>query len=228
PCHTYLLHPPGGIVGGDRLQIDVRVEPGAHGVVTTPAANKFYRSAGPMAEQRHFLTVAAGGVLEWLPQEQIAFDAARARSATRVDLAEGAAFIGWELTCLGRPAAGEGFGRGRFHTAFELWRGGRPLAIERNRLAGEAMLGGAWGLGGAPCTFTLMAVDAGDTALASARAVLDESTDRAAATLMDDVLAVRWLGDGAERGRDLLERLWRELRPVLLSRPAHAPRIWRT
>src|SRR5205085_6360717 len=43
PCHVYLVHPPGGVVGGDALRIDATVDPGAHALITTPAATKFYR-----------------------------------------------------------------------------------------------------------------------------------------------------------------------------------------
>ena len=106
PCHSYLIHPPGGIVGGDRLEIDIRVGDGAHALITTPAANKFYRSAGATARQVQELRVEAGATLEWLPQEQSLFNAARVDSLTRVALGDSARFLGWEITALGRPASG--------------------------------------------------------------------------------------------------------------------------
>lgn len=229
PCHSYLIHPPGGIVGGDELDIRVRVEPEAHGVVTTPAANKFYRSAGPLARQRQHLQVDAGGVLEWLPQEQIVYESARADVLTRVDLAPGAAFIGWELTCLGRPAADEGFDTGLFRQRLELYREGRPLMLERNRFeGGSAVLRGPWGLGGQGALATLVAVGADGGLLNDVRARLDAVGVRAAATLMDDLLVVRWLGARAPDGWRVLTAAWSALRPRLLERPACEPRIWHT
>jgi urease accessory protein len=112
-CHVYVLHPPGGLVGGDVLAIEVRVGEGAQALITTPGAAKLYRSLGPTAEQTQRLRVAAGGSLEWLPQENILFPGAQARLRTELDLEPGAAFIGWEVQCLGRPAIGERFETGR-------------------------------------------------------------------------------------------------------------------
>ena len=37
-CHTLLIHPPGGIAGGDSLSIDVAVQSGAQALITTPGA----------------------------------------------------------------------------------------------------------------------------------------------------------------------------------------------
>src|SRR3569623_3774405 len=96
-CHIYVLHPPGGVVGGDELEIDVAVRAGAHALITAPAAGKFYRRAGAPARQPQLLRVAAAAALEWLPRENIVFDGARAELCTRVELAEGARFIGWEI-----------------------------------------------------------------------------------------------------------------------------------
>ncbi len=70
PCHVYLVHPPGGVVGGDELRIDVQVDAGAHALITTPAATKFYRCDGRVSSQTQELR-AAGATLEWLPQENI-------------------------------------------------------------------------------------------------------------------------------------------------------------
>lgn len=229
PCHSYLIHPPGGIVGGDELDIQVRVDAGAHAVVTTPAANKFYRSAGPLARQRQSLHVEAGAALEWLPQEQIVYESARVDAMTRVDLAAGASFIGWELTCLGRPAADEGFNTGLFRQRLQLYREDRPLMLERNRFkGGSAVMEGAWGLGGHGSLATLVAVGADTSLLAAVRAHMEALELRVAATLMDDLLVVRWLGDRTRDGWRVLTAAWSVLRPALLNRPACEPRIWHT
>src|SRR5215208_7145874 len=50
-CHNVIVHPPGGLVGGDTLEIAVRVREGAHGLITTPGATRFYRSDGELALQ---------------------------------------------------------------------------------------------------------------------------------------------------------------------------------
>jgi urease accessory protein len=100
-CHVYVLHPPGGVVGGDQLALDVSVESGAHALLTTPAAAKLYRSAGPCARVQQALRVGEGARLEWLPHENIAFSAANAELTTRVELEQGARFLGWVVLCLG-------------------------------------------------------------------------------------------------------------------------------
>lgn len=229
-CHLYLLHPPGGLVGGDRLQVEAEVAGGGHALVTTPAAQKVYRAAGALrAAQHQRLAVAPGGCLEWLPQEQILFQGARLESRTRVDLAAGSRFIGWELTGLGRPAAGEGFQRGALHSRLELWREGRPLLLERQRLAaGEAFMTAPWGLGGHAAWGILVATPADAAGLDRARAALAGASGEAGATLLEDLLVVRWRGDQPARGRATFEHLWSELRPALLGRAGCAPRIWRT
>ena len=102
-CHVYVLHPPGGLVGGDELTIDVEVDAGAHALVTTPAASKVYRTTGAVARQVQRLRVAGGATLEWLPQEAILYDGARAALETRVELATGARFIGIDAVCFGLP-----------------------------------------------------------------------------------------------------------------------------
>lgn len=232
--HLYLLHPPGGIVGGDRLETSIRVGPGAHALVTTPAAQKVYRSAGPEASQENALELASGAVLEWLPSEVIVFDRARATSTTRVSLADGAAFIGWEIGCLGRAECGEAFRSGSFAQHFELERGDRPLLVERFLArGGGAFLTASWGLRGLPVVATLLALaraprDA--SALVDAlRAKLPlEPALLGAATAVDEAVVVRVLGASVERVRAELVRAWSVLRPALLGREARPPRIWAT
>ena len=92
-AHVYLLHPPGGIVAGDQLTVRVHVAPGARALVTTPAATKFYRSEGRVAEQTQLLRVSEGASLEWLPQETIVFGSAQVSTKTRVELEPGGTLL---------------------------------------------------------------------------------------------------------------------------------------
>ena len=156
-CHVYLLHPPGGVAGGDRLDVAVRVGQGAHALITTPGATKFYRSSGPQARVRQRLSVAPGGILEWLPQEGIFFPGADIQVATELDLQGDARLFAWELQTLGRPALGERFSRGRADLGLALSRDGRPLLRERLRIEGTGGLDGPSTLRGFPICGTLIA-----------------------------------------------------------------------
>jgi len=233
-CHVYLLHPPGGLVGGDELRLDLHVGPAAHTLVTTPAAGKAYRTTGPVARQSHGLTVEAGGSLEWLPQETIVYDGAAVEIETRVDLAPSARFFGAETLCFGLPARGEPFARGSCRQIFDLRRAGGPILIERGRFEGGAAAQTApWGLGGATVLTLIVAAPAPETTIVDGLRALAAETpkgDRAAVTVLDDgaALVVRHLGGVAERARAFAQTIWQSVRPALLGRAARAPRIWAT
>lgn len=230
-CHVYILHPPGGVVGGDSLTIRATVERGAHALLTTPAAGKLYRSDGARAQLTQELKVADGAWLEWLPQETIAFDGALANSATRVTLAGTAGFIGWEILCLGRPAASETYSRGEFVQRFEIWRDGAPLWWERNALPGGApVLQAPWGLAGRSVVATLVAVGRAAGALPSLRELLNAEygDGEFAVSQLRDVLVCRYLGNSAEQARAGFTAAWRLLRPALWGIDASPPRIWST
>ncbi|HEY6728936.1 MAG TPA: urease accessory protein UreD [Polyangiaceae bacterium] len=237
-CHVYLVHPPGGVVGGDQLELDVRVNEQAHALITTPAATKLYRSSGPSATIAQRLVVERGATLEWLPQETIAFSGSIASLTTHVELARGASFVGMEVLCLGRPAAGERFERGRLRQRLEIWQGGQRLLIEQLRLTGGGPeLRQAWGLGGHTTLGTLVAVH-GLSPEAWARRVPDlvlrvreevaPLGGLAAVTQVAGALVCRFLGDGARPAQAVLRRAWELVRPELTQSPAVAPRIWAT
>jgi urease accessory protein len=233
-CHVYLLHPPGGLVGGDELRLDLRVDTGAHTLVTTPAAGKAYRTLGPVARQTHALAVESGGVLEWLPQETILYDGCRVEIETRVELGRGARFLGAETLAFGLPARGEPFARGSCRASFELRRDGVPLLVERGRFDGGAPVREApWGLGGATVLTLMVAAPVpGEDAVGDLRALAASLAEpqRAAVTVLGDqeALVVRHLGARAEEARAFVQSTWRLVRPELLGRPAVAPRIWAT
>jgi len=230
-CHIYALHPPGGVVGGDRLLFDVRAATGSHGLVTTPAAGKFYRSAGPVAVQEQHLAVEPGGALDWLPLETIVYPGANARLATRVDLEGDASFFGWEMACLGLPASGAPFDRGELIQSFEVYRDGEPVLLERARYAGGSpLLDEPWGLDGHTVFGTLVGTADGP-ALSDRiheRAGGGAGNERFSLTRLDGLTICRVMGDNAFRARGLLAAAWNEMRFERLGRTACPPRVWNT
>jgi urease accessory protein len=226
-CHLYVLHPPGGLVGGDELVLDLAVKSSAAALVTTPAAGKVYRTAAATARQSTALSVASGGRLEWLPQETILFEGAALESSLSVDLANDARFIGWDAVCFGRAAAGESFERGTYRQSLEIRRNGELLLAEPCAVhAGSAVRRAAFGYMGCPQAATLVATPAGAEDEDAVAALLEGA--RAGVTRLGDLLVVRVLGDDGGELRSLLHSTWSVLRPRVLGRPACPPRIWRT
>jgi urease accessory protein len=231
-CHAIVLHPPSGIVGGDELEIDVTVGPGAHALLTTPGAGKWYRSAGAWANQSLGFTVEVQGVLEWLPQETIVFDAARAAMRSSIELADDARFIGMEVLCLGRRASGERFTEGAVRLDTRVRRAGRPVWLERGLLeGGSGLLDASAGLAGFSVSGTFLAVAPGiePGLLAACRDIpVHEAGVRHGITALPEILVARYLGHSSEAARQWFVALWQALRPALIGREAQLPRIWNT
>jgi len=101
-CHNYILHPPGGVAGGDQLNINVAVGENAHALITTPASNKFYNSLEHVSVVVQAIEFESGAVMDWLPQDAIMFSGCKVDTTTNVKLHEGAKFTGWQITCMGR------------------------------------------------------------------------------------------------------------------------------
>ena len=222
-CHAIVVHPPGGIAGGDELSLSVAAGPSSHALLTTPGAGKWYRSAGPWAKQE--LSFAVDGTLEWLPRETIVFDGARAELRTRIELGAAARYIGWEVLCFGRTGSGERFDRGELRLSTELLREGKLLWTERARIPGAgALLRSPAGLGGHTVCATLIAT-VGDSL---GKEVLSQCRGVAATTVLPGVLLARYLGDSSEEAMNAFTRLWTLLRPAVCGREAVPPRIWST
>lgn len=229
-CHAIVVHPPAGVAGGDRLLIEAIVGEGAHALLTTPGAGKWYRSPGPWASQRVRLEVAGGARLEWLPQETIVYDGARAQIGFSASLAADSRLIAWDIFCLGRTASGERFTHGACDFNARLERGGRVEWLERARLdaASPALVSGA-GLGGAPVFGTLVfaAPQIDDAWLAAAREERPLAGE-GAATRLPGALLLRYRGASTEAARAFFTAVWRRLRPAVMGVAAVEPRIWRT
>ena len=227
-CQTYVLHPPGGVVGGDQLSMNFELGPEARALVTTPAATKIYRSPDHESTQGQRCRVAAGGVFEWLPQETIVFDGARARVRTQIELGPGAHFVGWEVTCLGHNHLG--FSHGRLVQDWRIEREGRPLWCERALFEGGGLaLRAGWGLAGRPVVATLVGTGARAEHVEAIRAALPEANpDWLGVTRLGEVLICRYLGYSAEAAKRLLCAAWTVLRKGVSGRLAHQPRVWAT
>ena len=229
-CHGIVLHPPAGIAGGDSLNIDVRVEAEAHALLTTPGAGKWYRSAGPSAGLTQRIAVADGAVCEWLPQESIVYDGALGTLVTEVELVGDAAFVGAEMLCFGRTASGERFTRGALAVSTRIRRDGRPLWLERGRIAGGSpLLESPVGLAGEPVVGSLLVASPKcDAALRDACRDIVPVAGQGAVTLLPGLLVARWLGPACAPGREWFTRLWAVVRPAVAGLPMRVPRIWNT
>jgi len=229
-CHTIVVHPPGGIAGGDELTLAIRAEEGTHALLTTPGAAKWYRSAGPWASSRVDIDAAAGSIVEWLPQEAIVFDGALARWHWTARLAPGARVLAWDIACLGRTGSGERFKRGAVGLDVRIVRDARSLWVERGLLEpGSRALDSAAGLDGRSVfgTLVLAGCVVDDAALAACRA-LSPREGEGAVTRMPDLFVARYRGDSSEAARRFFTATWSVLRPRALGREAVEPRIWRT
>ena len=235
-CHHVVLHPPGGVVGGDELHLHATLDEGSHALITTPGATRFYRSEGAVALQRVQLQLAARTRLEWLPMETLAYSGCQARSEVRMELAPDAELIGWDLLALGLPAAGQRFVRGSFTQQLELpgcWLERGHVAAQDDRLlqgplgwAGCTVLGTAWFASG-----SAMSQSRRDELLAGARdAVQGEGpVARAAVTAPQSrVVVLRVLASGVEPAMALLHRVRAAWRLAAWGLRAEPPRIWRT
>ncbi len=235
-CHVVILHPPAGLAGGDVLDIEVTVEHGAHAVLTTPGATRWYKSRGHDAAQRVKLTLAPEARLDWLPQENILYDDARATLATELTVMPGASALGWEVVVLGRQASGESWARGSLQLATHVRSASGSLWIEQAQVdACSPLRAAAIGLHGLPVMGTLWAVGAGATQeLADALAAdLPGEPDLVAGiTRLEEpgqaMLLLRVLGAQLEAVRRVLVTAWTALRPCMHGVPARPLRLWAT
>ena len=224
-CHVIVVHPPGGVVGGDRLDIAIDAGRDCHVLATSPGAAKWYRANGRVSHQAVRLRVDAGAAVEWLPQDTIFYDAASVMLHHDVDLAAGSTYIGSEVLCFGRVAAGEAFTTGRVAQRTCIRQDGRPIWWEQGILTPEG-IASPLGMNGNPVCATFIAV--GRPVPAALQAAIRAADPRLALSQVKSVFVARYLGMDAEAARAAMLRVWQRLRPHLLGRHACTPRIWHT
>ena len=248
-CHQVLVHPPGGIVGGDVLALDATLAPGCHALITTPGATRFYRSAGPLAVQQVQADVAAGARLEWLPLETIAYNRCQVENRLRFTLAPGAQMLGWDVLALGLPAADQPFVDGSYLQQLNL----PGVWLERGRIQGQdrLLLDSPLGLAGHSVMATLWLADGEALAAAdgqttgpgglgrertemlidAARALIASSalpTTAGVSAPAQSLLVLRALGHRVEPVMALLQAVWGAWRQLHWGLPPCPPRVWRT
>jgi urease accessory protein len=235
-CHEVLVHPPGGIVGGDQLEIELAIEAQAHALITTPGATRFYRSAGDDAQQCLQARVDDGARLEWLPLETIAYSGCRAENRLRFELARGAEMIGWDLLALGLPAADAAFEQGWIRQHLEL----PGVWLERGAIAAadQRLLNSPLGLAGHRVIATLWFAGGASLDLARREGLVDGarsivSVDALAASCgvtatHPQTVVLRLLAPRVEPAMQLLVKLWSVWRQAAWGIAACAPRVWST
>ncbi len=252
-CEHVLVHPPGGLVGGDELAVRVAMGTGTRVRLTTPGAARFYKSLGPTATQRVSLRVGEGARLEWLPMETLAYDRCRAVNELRIGLAAGAQMMGWDICCLGLPASGDAFLQGEVQQHLEI----EGVWLERGRLQaedrclresplglmGQPVVATMWCASGTPwaeaerqalqeAAFrTCAAVQAGCHAASAGRDSSVGSLGRVAAhgvtSPNSQVVVLRALASRVEPVFELFKAVRQAWHAALWSQDALAPRLWR-
>ncbi len=235
-CHNVLVHPPGGLVGGDTLDLAIDVAPGAHGLLTTPGATRFYRSDGETALQRTSIHVGTEARMEWLPLEAIAYSGCLAENRLKISLAPGAELLGWDVTALGLPAADKPFESGHFCQHLEI----PGVWLERANIKAldKLLLDSPVGLAGHRCFATLFFVTGSklsrqrrQDALDAARSVIDVHplcATAGATSSCGQVVLVRVLAPVVEPAMGLLRSVWLLWRRELWQLDTSSPRIWST
>jgi urease accessory protein len=230
-CHSYLLHPPGGVVGGDKLKIRLEAKPASHCLITTPGATKFYRSKVDLSsEQSQKISVAEGSVVEWLPQQNIFFPGARSSLNTQIDVAPTGKFINWEMHCFGRPANKENFHNGNISSRTEISIGGELRLVEQLFTDNDSLIQSPSGLRRVAMQGSLIAAPCNQLQRDQLERILHQYIypDSIGLTLVDEVLVVRVLGDQIEPILEIFIQLWCQLRAEWLQKSACPPRIWDT
>ncbi len=231
-CHGVLVHPPGGVAGGDHLQLNVEVAADAKALITTPGAGKWYKANRHQARQDLQFNVGAAASLEWLPQENIVFDGADVHWQADITLAEGAVFAGWDIVCLGRQARQENWQTGGLAQRLSIKRAGHLQWLEQTKLTpAHPLMQSLIGLDGCKVmgTFVVVAGQVPEDLLAKCREVISMETEAIiGVSALPEVFVARYVGNVSQAAKQYFEAIWQQLRPWYLNRPAVRPRIWNT
>ena len=248
-AHVYLLHPPAGIVSGDELNIEICIQDSAHALITTPGANRFYRARTNLAigdskqTQISNINVLGKGICENFPLETIVYEGADAINQLDLKLSSQAHYIGWDISCLGLPAAGQPFKKGRFTQLNRVFIDGKLNFHDRiNLTPNNNVCAHVAGLNNHSVFATMLAhapkvrinvneksqlVDRLREQIAHTDGI-DKPSQKVTVTYIRDLLVVRYLGDHAEECKAIFTSIWKTIRPIYIQKEANVPRIWLT
>ena len=228
-CHVYLLHPPGGIVGGDSLTVHTNSEEFSKALITMPGATKIYRtSQNKFSEVNQNITIQKNSVLEWLPMGTIIFPGACSNISTKFSLSENAKIAAWEIQCLGRPAIQEKFNMGEINLNFEVWRDEKPIIIDKFQV-NESNLDNIAGLRGYPVLGTfVLSIDDEQMVNTIRDLIPDNDLYVAGVTQIDYLIVIRCLSFKTHLVHEIFKNIWVKTRHLIAGKQASSPRIWST
>jgi urease accessory protein len=252
-AHVYLLHPPGGLVSGDTLTLNIELEEFAKGLVTTPGATRMYkaRKKSPVQRQQTTLVLKENATLEWFPMEAIVYNQAHAELETKIILNDSSSIFAWEITCFGLPARGEKFELGYFKQRYRIEKNNKPLFIDNlivdkldvdkldsSNKNKEQFFSSNAGMQKKTVSGFFIAGPFENNDYSKRRDILTEQLrdvlvkenfeKTISITWVNDFCITRYLGDSAFQARKGFTLLWQCLRPALIQLEACEPRIWLT
>ncbi|PXW89053.1 urease accessory protein [Nitrosomonas sp. Nm84] len=233
-CHVVIIHPPGGVVGGDQLEISAQVGASANAQITTPGATKWYKANGHTSHQKIRIVVNKGGALEWMPQETIFYNHANVDIDHQVMLEDDAVYVGCEILCFGRTASGETFDQGQIKQRTSIRRNDKLIWLEQICLLGEssAMNGSLTLSGNTVCaslilTGKMLPQPLIDLAREEAEKIAN-GAGQVGISQLKSIIVVRYLGHSSEVARQIILHVWGLFRPEILGSAAIVPRMWST
>lgn len=236
-CHCYLLHPPGGLVSGDCLNIDIRAQNKSRVLITTPSATKIYRADSNGIRQKQIITIKCEeSDLEWLPQETILYDGAKPKLELLVKLDKKSTFIGSEIICFGRKTCGEEFKSGLANQRVSIYLEDVPLSIENLRLKGNSpLLTSCYGMRSQNCIASLYAYSNNESLLEQSCKSLVPKLENfsknhggdSAVSFRNHLCTVKYIGENSRIAHKFIIEVISHLRPAVSQREICIPRIWR-
>jgi urease accessory protein len=229
--HAIIVHPPGGVAGGDALVLNVQQSNHSHVLLTTPGAGKWYKSNGRLASQQLNFNLVDSAILEWLPQENILFDGSDIALSAEINLGDGAVFAGWDILCFGRQASNELWLKGKLHQRLTIKRNSQLLWNEQTKLSPQSRAFASMaGLRGqvVSASFVVAAGAVPVEIIAACREVVAGQGSIIGLTALPQIFSARYIGHSAQSARQYFEALWHILRPWYAKRKSARPRIWST
>jgi len=229
--HAIIVHPPGGVAGGDALALNVKQSNHSHVLLTTPGAGKWYKSNGRQASQQLNFDLQDSAILEWLPQENILFDGSDLVLSAEINLGAQAVFAAWDILCFGRQASAEEWLNGKLHQRLSIKRNHQLIWNERSNLSPQSRAFASMaGLRGqvVSASFVVAAGAVPVDIIAACREVSADQGSKIGLTALPQIFSARYIGSSAQSARQYFEALWHILRPWYAHRAITRPRIWNT